>query len=70
MSYIYVWEHYGGGRLIDAVWSLICKDLYSLKLDFMDTCASNVFPLFLLDHRFSDAPTCRKRILMGPKLSL
>ena len=57
MGYIYVWEHYGGGQHIDAAWSLIFEDLYSPKLDFMDTCASTVVILFLLDHRFSNAPT-------------
>ena len=57
MGYIYVWEHYGGGQQIDAAWSPIFEDLYSPKLDFMDTRASSVFPLFLLNHRFSNAPT-------------
>ena len=57
MGYIYVWEHCGGGQHIDATWSPIFEDLYSSELDFMDTCASSVFPLFILDHRFSDAST-------------
>ena len=57
MDYIYVWEYYGGGRHIDLAWSPIFEDLYSPKLDFMDTRASSVFSLFILDHRFSDAPT-------------
>ena len=34
MNNICVWEHYGGGRHIDAAWSPIFEDLYSLKLDF------------------------------------
>ena len=57
MDYIYVWEYYGGGRHIDLAWSPIFEDLYSPMLDFMDTRASSVFSLFILDHRFSDAPT-------------
>ena len=35
MGYIYVWEHYGYGRHIDAALSLIFEDLYSPELDFM-----------------------------------
>ena len=42
-----VWEHFGGGRHIDADWSPIFEDLYSLKLGFMDICVTSVF-LFLL----------------------
>ena len=34
MNYIYVWEHFGGGRHINAAWSSIFEDLYSLELDF------------------------------------
>ena len=34
MSYIYVCEHFGGGRHIDADWSLVFEDLYSPKPDF------------------------------------
>ena len=33
-GYIYVWEHSGGGRHIDADWSPNFKDLYSPELDF------------------------------------
>ena len=43
MSYIYVWEHFGGGRHIDADWSSTFDDLYSPELDFMDICVINVF---------------------------
>ena len=57
MGYIYAWEHHGGGGHIDVACSSIFEDLYSLEIDIMDTCASSVFPLFLLDHRFLDAPT-------------
>ena len=35
MGYIYVLEYFGGGRHIDANWSSIFEDLYSLELDFM-----------------------------------
>lgn len=34
MGYIYVWEHSGGDRHIDADWSPNFEDLYSLELDF------------------------------------
>ncbi|RVX03964.1 hypothetical protein CK203_021755 [Vitis vinifera] len=34
MGYIYVWEHSGGGRHIDADWSPNFEDLYSPELDF------------------------------------
>ena len=34
MGYIYVWEHFRGGRHIDATWSPIFEDLYNLELDF------------------------------------
>ena len=34
MSYIYVWEHFGSGRHIDANWSPIFEDLFNLELDF------------------------------------
>ena len=47
MDYIYVWEHSGGGRHIDADWSPIFEDLYSLELGFMDIYVINVF-FFLL----------------------
>ena len=57
MGYIYVWEHYRGGRHIDVAWSPIFEDLYSPELDFMDTRAPSVFPLFILYHRFLDALT-------------
>ena len=33
MGYTYVWEHFGGGRHIDANWSPIFEELYSTKLD-------------------------------------
>ena len=46
MSYINVWEHYGGGQHTNADWSPIFEDLYSPKLGFMDICVTNVF-LFL-----------------------
>ena len=29
-----IWEHSRGGRHIDATWSSIFEDLYSLELDF------------------------------------
>ena len=67
MGYIYVQEHYGGGRHIEAAWSLISEGLYSQELDFMNTRASNVFSLCLLDHKFSDPPT---RITMHSRLPL
>ena len=47
MGYIYVWEHSGGDRHIDADWSLIIEDLYSLELGFMDICVTSVFHLLL-----------------------
>ena len=55
MSYIYVWEHFGGGRHIDADWSSTFEDLYSPKLDFRIF----VWPVcFLFSFiEFSDAPT-------------
>ena len=34
MGYIYDWEHFGGGRHIDAEESDL-QDLYSPELDFM-----------------------------------
>ena len=34
MSYIYVYEHFGGGRHIDVDWSPIFEDLYSSGLNF------------------------------------
>ena len=34
MGYIDVREHSGGGRHIDADWSLTFEDLFSLELDF------------------------------------
>nr|CAN82030.1 hypothetical protein VITISV_028549 [Vitis vinifera] len=40
MGYIYVWEHFGGGRHIDADWSPNFEDLYSPELDFMDICVA------------------------------
>ena len=43
MCYIYVWEHFRGGRHIDVDWSPIFEDLYSLELGFMDTCVIGVF---------------------------
>ena len=43
MGHIYVWEHFEGGQHIDADWSPIFEDLYSLELDFMDICVINVF---------------------------
>ena len=43
MGHIYVWKHFEGGRHIDADWSPIFEDLYSLDLDFMDICVINVF---------------------------
>ena len=33
MDYMYVWKHYGGGRHINATWSPIFEDLYSLEID-------------------------------------
>ena len=47
MGYIYVWEHFGGGRHTNADWSPIFEDLYSLELGFMDIYVTSVF-LFLL----------------------
>ena len=47
MGYIDVWEHSRGGRHIDADWSPILEDLYSLELGFMDIFVISVF-LFLL----------------------
>ena len=47
MGYIDVWEHFLGGRHIDADWSLIFEDLYSPKLGFMDICVTNVFHFLL-----------------------
>ncbi|KAL6325933.1 hypothetical protein AAG906_038424 [Vitis piasezkii] len=38
MGYIYVWEHFRGGRHIDVDWSPTFEDLYSPELDFMDIC--------------------------------
>ena len=46
LGYIYVWEHSGEGRHIDADWSLIFEDLYSPELGFMDICVTNVFFFF------------------------
>ena len=34
MCYKYAWEHFRGGRHIDANWSPIFENLYSLELDF------------------------------------
>ena len=34
VDYIYVWEHSGEGRNINANWSPIFEDLYRLELDF------------------------------------
>ena len=48
MGYIYVWEHFGGGRHIDADWSPTFEDLYNPKLDFMDICVISVFFFLLL----------------------
>ena len=48
MDHIYVWEHFGRGRHIDADWSPTFEDLYNPKLDFMDICVINVFLFFLL----------------------
>ena len=43
LGYIYVWEHSGEGRHIDADWSPIFEDLYSLELGFMDIYVTSVF---------------------------
>ena len=55
MGYIYVWEHFGGGRHIDVDWSPTFEDLYSLEQDFRIF----VWPVcFLFSFiGFSDAPT-------------
>ena len=54
-SYIYVWEHFGSGRHIDADWSPTFEDLYSPELDFRIF----VWPMCFLFNfiGFSDAPT-------------
>ena len=49
MGYIYVCEYFKGSQYIDANWSLIIEDLYSLELDFIDTCVTSVFSFFVLD---------------------
>ena len=46
-GYINVWEHSEGGGHIDAGWSPIFEDLYSLELGFMDICVTSVFPFLL-----------------------
>ena len=38
MGYIYVWECYGVGQHVDASWSSIFEDLYSLELDLRYLC--------------------------------
>ena len=38
MDYMYVWKHYGGGRHINATWSPIFEDLYSLEIDLGYLC--------------------------------
>ncbi|KAL6342263.1 hypothetical protein AAG906_006888 [Vitis piasezkii] len=41
-GYIDVWEHFRGGRHIDADWRSIFEDLYNPKLDFMDILAFTI----------------------------
>ena len=54
MGYIYVWEHSGGGRHIDADWNPNFEDLYSPELDFR-IFVTSVFSFSLIG--FSNAST-------------
>ena len=55
MSYIYVWEHFGGDRHNDVDRSPTFEDLYSPKLDFRIFVWAVCFLFSFI--RFSDAPT-------------
>ena len=55
MGYIYVWEHSGGVRHIDADWSPNFEDLYSPELDFRIFVWSVCFLFSFIG--YSDAPT-------------
>ena len=55
MGYIYVWEHSGGGRHIDADQRLNFEDLYNPELDLRIFVWQVCF--LLVSQDFSDAPT-------------
>ena len=57
LGYIYVWEHFGGGRHMDVDWSPIFANLYSPKARFQDICVTSMFSLCFSFIGSSDAPT-------------